>query len=142
MTKVGSLERAFDFGIWGRIGRGYEYGEKINGNTSYGNQENYNAGAEYGARVYGDFFYGKTGKVWGIYQRRHNKGKKIYTRLKFYIPTNPRTVPQQSNRSKFASGMSEWASLTQNEKNVYNERAKRKQVHGVNLFLTEYLKSN
>lgn len=142
MTKVSSTERANDFGLVGRLGRGYRYGRKIYGTKRYGNEEQYDPKSEYGAKNYGDFEYGETDNRWGIYQRRHSNGKVIYTRMKFYVPSNPRTIPQQSWRTVFASGMTAWGNLTENQKAIYNERAKGTTRHGVNLFLREYLKSN
>lgn len=142
MTKVSPSERAFNTGIVQRLGRGYRYGRKIYGTKRYGNEEQYNPKSEYGAKDYGVFLYGETDNRWGIYQRRHNQGKVIYVRMKFYIPGNPRTEEQQSWRAVFASGMTAWGNLTTNQKAVYNERAKKISLHGVNLFLREYLNSN
>lgn len=141
MTKVQSTNRTNDFGLIGRLGQAYQYGERIYGANRYGNEEVYNPQSEYGAKDYGNFEYGDTGNIWGLYQRRHNKSKVIYSRLKFYTPKNPQTAPQQNNRTKFTNGMTAWGNLTANQKNVYNERAKAKHLHGVNLFLREYLKS-
>lgn len=142
MTKVESTERVNDFGLIKKLGTAYEYGQKIYGANYYGNEEVYNPQSEYGARIYGDFKYGQTSDIWGIYQRRHNKGKVIYARLKFYTPANPQTAPQQSHRATFSAGMTAWGSLTQNQKDVYNERAKKLALHGVNLYMREYLNSN
>jgi len=142
MTKVGATERTCDFGLVGNIGTAYQYGERIFGQTHYGNEEIYNPASEYGVRNYGDFFFGETKNLWGIYQRRHKGNKLIFARLKFYTPTNPKTIPQQANRTKFADGMIVWGNLTNEQKAVYNERAKAKSLHGVNLFLREYLNSN
>jgi len=142
MAKVNAQERGNNFGMYGRIGQGYQYGRRIYGKNRYANQENSEAKANFGLRIYGDFEYGDGDNLWGIYQRRHNKGKVVYARLKFYIPKNPRTAPQQSHRAKFTAGMTAWANLTENEKASYNERAKSLSLHGVNLYMREYLKSN
>ncbi len=142
MTLVGATERVNDFGLVGSLGQGWEYGAKIYGKGHYGDEEIYNPASEYGTRTYGNFRYGDMDNIWGIYQRRHRRGKVIHARLKFYIPSNPQSATQQNNRTKFTAGMTAWTGLTQNQKNVYNERAKKKHLHGVNLFLREYLKSN
>ena len=142
MTLVGATKRVNDFGLVGSLGQAYQYGAKIYGRGHYGDEEIYNPAGEYGTRTYGNFCYGDMDNIWGIYQRRHRQGKVIYSRLKFYIPSNPRTAPQQSNRTKFTTGMTAWGNLTQNQKNVYNERAQAKHLHGVNLYLREYLNSN
>ncbi len=142
MVKVQAQDRGYNMAITGNIGKAYQYGERIYGQTYYGDEEVYDPASEYGARIYGDFLYGETKNLWGIYQRRHERGKVNYNRLKFYIPSNPRTVPQQANRTKFTNGMTAWSNLTDEQKAVYNERAKVKKVYGVNLFLREYLNSN
>jgi len=142
MTKVQATARGNNTGIFGRIGQGYEYGERVYARIQYADEEVYDPGSEFGARIYGDFFYGITGKLWGIYQRRTTVDKVSYTRMKFYTPKNPRTAPQVTNRNKFTVGMTAWSNLTNEQKAVYNERAKAKSLHGVNLFLREYLNSN
>ena len=163
MTKVGAYHRANDCGIFGRLGRGWRYGRKIYGTSRYGKSEQGLKGKEYGddpygiriygdvfedenkdefgIKLYGDFDYGEDKRIWGIYQRRHNKGKVVYAKMKFYIPSNPRTVPQQNWRAVFGAGMTAWGNLTNEQKEVYNERAKSLHLHGVNLFMREYLKS-
>lgn len=78
----------------------------------------------------------------GIYQQRHTlKGVKTI-RMKFYTPTNPRTVPQQANRTKFANAMAAWQGLTEEEKEVYRTRAKKRSMFGWGLFIREYFTSN
>ena len=142
MTKVGATQRGNNLGIYGRVGKGYKFGQRVYAKQRYGVEEHYNEGSEYGVREYGDFLYGEVGNMWGIYQRRHNKGKVIYSKLKFYRPNNPKTVPQQNWRAVFTGGMLAWKNLTNEQKAEYNERAKKISLHGVNLFMREYLKSN
>ena len=142
MTKVGATERTNDFGLVGRLGQAYSYGQRIYGGNYYGNEEVYNSRSDYGAKNYGNFNYGEMGNIWGIYHRRHNKSKVIFARLKFYTPKNPRTETQQNWRAVFTAGMTAWGNLTNDQRAVYNERAKAKKLYGVNLFLREYLNSN
>ena len=142
MTKVDSYERVYDFGISGKLGRPYFIGERLYSNFNYGEEEYQIDRNEIGVRLYSSVLYGTDDVRIGIYQRRHNKGKKINARLKFYTPANPKTAPQQAWRTVFANGMVAWANLTGEQKDVYNERAKKYQLHGVNLFLKEYLNSN
>lgn len=142
MAKVESTEQVFSFGITGKLGQAWEYGEKINGMARYGNTEHQIDKKENGIREYGQVKYGENDTRIGIYQRRHKEKKVIYSRLKFYIPKNPQTTPQQAHRTIFINGMSEWKNLTQEQKNAYNKKAHKKHLHGVNLFLREYLKTN
>lgn len=80
--------------------------------------------------------------VFGIWQMRMTKRGKRPIRMKFYTPTNPQTELQEANRAKFAAAMSAWGSLTPTEKGAYNERAKKRGLYGVNLFIREYFTSN
>jgi len=142
MTKVESDARVNDFGLVGRLGQAYQYGAKIYGRGHYGDEEIYSPASENGVKINGDYFFGDMDNLWGIYQRRHHNGKVTYARLKFYNPTNPRTAPQTTQRNKFVAGMAAWSILTNKQKSSYNERAKAKHLHGVNLYLREYLNSN
>lgn len=119
MAIVGSTERVNDFGLVGKLGLAFTFGEKILGQSYYGDEDD----------------------IRGIFQRRHSKGKVIYVKERFYIPKNPQTTPQQTWRDKFKDGMTAWANLTDEQKNVYNLQGKRFKKHGVNIFMTEYLNS-
>lgn len=141
MPRVESTERTNDFGLFGTLGKPYHFGERILGHYSYGDEEPQINKNEYGARQYGAIEYGEDDIRAGIYQRRHKNGKVTYTRLRFYTPSNPRTVPQQSWRANFTTGMTAWSNLTETQKKVYNDRAKSLPLHGVNIFLREYLNS-
>lgn len=78
----------------------------------------------------------------GIYRTDNVTGETKYYREPFYIPSNPRTAAQQSQRMKYAAGIVAWQSLTDEQKNVYNQRALQKKFSGYNLFLKEYLLSH
>jgi len=85
MTLVGSIERTNDTGLVGKLGQGFQYGERIYGKAHYGDEEIYNPASENGVKINGDYFFGDMDNIWGIYQRRHNKDKTIFARLKFII---------------------------------------------------------
>jgi hypothetical protein len=78
----------------------------------------------------------------GIYQMRMTKRGKRPIKMKFYVPTNPQTVPQEANRTKFAAAMAAWMALTTEQKNVYNARAKKRNMFGWGLFIREYYQAN
>jgi len=142
MAKVNSSERFNDFAAWGIFGRGWEYGARMFGADRYGEEEVQYILCGYGASVFGKAEYGSDNIRWGIYQRRKNNGRTSYCRMKFYFPKNPRSGPQQSWRAVFIAGMNAWAVLTDEQKEVYNQRARKYRMHGVNLFMKEWLKSN
>lgn len=78
----------------------------------------------------------------GIWQMRKTKRGKRPVKMKFYTPTNPQTVPQEANRTKFANAMSAWGALSSGDKAVYNGRAKKRNMFGWGLFIREYYQSN
>lgn len=141
MPDVQATERTNDFGLVGSLGHAHHFGERISGGYNYGEEEYQIDVNEYGVKELGKVEYGEDDVRIGVYQRRHENGKVTYKRLKFYIPQNPRTAPQQSWRANFTAGMTAWGNLTDEQKAVYNERVKGRPLHGVNLYLREYLKS-
>lgn len=78
----------------------------------------------------------------GIYQMRKTKRGKVPIKMVFYSPTNPQTELQQANRQKFADAMASWGELTNEEKKVYNKRAKKRNMFGWGLFIREYYQAN
>ncbi len=78
----------------------------------------------------------------GIYQRKLTKKGKQTSKMKFYYPTNPRTVEQQAWRAVFMDGKLAWDSLTIEEKELYNRRAIPLKFSGYNLFQREYLNTH
>ena len=98
--------------------------------------------SEYGQRIYGSHEYGEYDIRYGIYQVRKVEGKQETVRKRFYIPSNPRTEPQQAHRATFANAIIGWQGLTTEQKMVYNNRTKYKPLSGYNLYLREYLLSN
>jgi len=80
--------------------------------------------------------------VHGIYQMRMTKRGKVPVKMKFYVPTNPRTAAQQANRQKFANAQAAWMALTPPEKLGYTTRAKRRSMFGWGLFIREYYQEN
>lgn len=115
-------------------------------------KNNLGRGAGYGFARRGHGAYGDTNRVSGVYQRRRvgwregvsdnpRKHSYSYTRMRYYRPTNPRTVEQQANRSKFTNAVEGWTLLTPVEKSVYNDRGKKLNRIGRNIFISEYMAS-
>lgn len=80
--------------------------------------------------------------VYGIYQMRMTRRGKVPIKMRFYAPTNPQTVPQEANRSKFAAAMSAWGGLTTEQRAAYHRRAKKRGMFPWGLFIREYYQSN
>lgn len=97
--------------------------------------------SDFGEIMFGFSDFGYYNPFNGIYQRYHVKGATFSRRLRHYITDDPKTVAQQAGRTKFAEAMTAWQALTENEKLEYNKRARRRQMFGHNLFISEYMKS-
>ena len=142
MVVINYPEKAIGDQIRKKLGRPHQYGQKIYSKVKYGEQETIIGPGQYGIRIYGIEQYGEATNLYGIYQIQTIDGHQTLIKRTFYIPSNPQTVPQQSNRSKFANAIAGWQGLTSDQKNVYNERAKYKNLSGYNLYISEYLLSN
>lgn len=73
---------------------------------------------------------------------------RFYTPLKrqdcypYNVPSNPQTPAQQANRYLFRDAMAAWSALPQEEKDVWNYRAKELSLFGKNLFVKQYMLSH
>lgn len=97
---------------------------------------------DYGTAFFGFTEFGRENEFAGIYQKYYTlKGIQQVHKL-MYWPTNPQSVPQQANRSIFASGVSAWQALSAPDKKIYNDRAYRLKIGGYHLFLREWMHSH
>jgi hypothetical protein len=80
--------------------------------------------------------FGNKTTIWKTY------GLKV-VRCKYYTPTNPRTSKQQANRSKFASAVSMWCALSDEEKASWAKIQKRvrgyRSMNPRNVFIKYYM---
>ena len=77
----------------------------------------------------------------GIYQKKKTlKGWRL-SKAQFYRTSNPRTVPQQANRSKFAAGLPLYRALSDLEKKRLTALGRRYKMTGFNLFMRYYMRS-
>ena len=142
MSLPRSIERFFDTTTYGKEGVEYKFGERRYVKFRYGREEPL-------------LFIGNddTGTSWhgkditpisrfGIYRRFTQGPVRRIVKNRYYIPKNPRTVPQQARRAVYAAGVAAWQALTDPQKEVYNQRAKGRPYSGYNLFMQEYLRSN
>lgn len=129
MPRVEGVEGALSLRPRGRIGRECFYGRARRGYSKYG-ESNVFAGV-YQRRVTGYNQYGRN---------PDRPRREYYIRMRNPLGRNPRTEPQQANRGKFADACAAWNSLTVVEKAVYNQRGKRKNRIGRNLFISEYMR--
>lgn len=60
----------------------------------------------------------------------------------YIIPRNPDTQAQRIVRRTFAGAVKTWQTLTNEEKYKYNRRARRMNMSGYNLYISQYMKAN
>ena len=125
-----------------KFGHGVTYGQRIYSKFLYGEEEPILGVGQYGYRDFGTEHYADILAPFGIYKVIKINGEQVVAKHEFYIPANPQTESQQANRSKLADAVAEWKSLTIEQKEVYNQRARYKDLSGYNLCLREYLLSN
>lgn len=142
MVVVNLPKTALGFRVRKRVGQPLLYGMRNYGKALYGLQEPPFCKSQYGNRIYGNFFYNDQYPQWGIFQVAHGRWWRTTYRREFFTPKNPRYVPQQANRQKYADAVLAWQDLSAEQKAVYNERAKYKAYSGYNLCLKEYLLSH
>jgi hypothetical protein len=59
---------------------------------------------------------------------------------KWTKPRDPKTIFQSEQRKKFAEANKAWKALSDEEKHIYNERAKGMSMSGYCLFVSEFVK--
>lgn len=75
----------------------------------------------------------------GTYRINTKGNHQICLRQNFYMQNKARTANQQSCATTFKNGMTAWQALTEEEKEVYNENAKKYRITGANLFMRGYM---
>lgn len=95
--------------------------------------------AHLGNNRIGKFALGLENPEAGVYRVDNLGGHQKTIRNPFYMQWKPRTANQNTTAQKFANGMTAWKGLTEEEKEVYNERAKKYRITGANLFMREYM---
>ena len=128
MTRKYERPKIFSIGSHKRLGKHCEYGCSMFGSTLYGSEP-----------ITVDFGENELVEVSGIYQRRWKQGKPIYVRERFYFPKYQNTEAQLATRQNMRNAMQAWGNLTDQQKLVYNIRAKGKNYNGYNLFVKEFI---
>lgn len=98
-------------------------------------------GKGYGFMSYGKAVYGACTPYSGVFQRKKTLQGWRVSQMRFGIPNNPRTVPQQSWRATFAEGLLAWRALDDSEKVLLSKKARNLRMTGFNLFMSKWLQS-
>lgn len=142
MPKIEGLDKLFSVSPRNRFGVPCRFGKSMFAEAWFGDEEIFIASTPFGTLSFADSNFGNIFIFSGIYHKIiTNRGNEIH-RHDYYFPKNPRSEAQQAQRAKYADGVAAWQALTQEQKDVYNERAKRKDFFGYHLFLREYLLSH
>jgi len=99
-------------------------------------------GKFYGKYPFGSF-YGDGPRLYGycIYQRRHVWHGIICIKERYYKSSNPHHLNCVIGQNSFRSGVKLWQSLSDEEKEIYDNYQYPKQMSGYNRFLHYYLKN-
>ena len=130
MPEIIGMEKLASLLARKRLGRHREYGRGMFAFSVYGEEDEF-ISTSGGGQI----------QTTGIYKKQFLGDRKLNYRLPYYIPYNPRTGPQQTNRQGLADGVAAWQLLTDEQKAVYNKRTLGRGMSGYNLFLKEYLLS-
>lgn len=152
MAKTESQDRFFDQAAQGTFGKAWELGQKYLGLGMCGERETEFLLFGLGIRQCGFTELGQDNQRWGVYQKRYSHWIKIDGKRKYFGPVKwireeifsektKRSESQGTRRNLFKSGMTAWKALTSEEKLEYNKNSQKLKLHGVNLFLRNWLKS-
>jgi hypothetical protein len=107
-------------GVWGRFGRP----------------------SGFGAYVFGDNRFGEFSMLNGVYQKHVTKRGKKFNLHRDNWPHNPRTEAQTVRRNLFKQAIIAWHELDSERQQEYTDRVYPPGQHGVNRFISEYMKSH
>ncbi len=96
---------------------------------------------EYGTAHFGYVELGRYNPWAGIYSHYRTRKGRPYVRKAFYWPVNPKTPAQVVCQDKMAAAVAAWQALTVPEKQVYNDRVRRRRMTGFNLYIKEFMLS-
>ncbi len=142
MPEVQGVEKLVSYIPSKRMGKHRAYGRSMFAFSEFGDDDIYLVLLPYGVASFGEINFGEHLVFSGIFRRNNETGKVKYYRLDYYIPKNPRSAPQQTQRGKMTAAVLAWQGLTAPQKEVYNKNAIGKRMSGYNFFLKEYLLSN
>lgn len=153
MVSVNPIDTLLGMQVRKKVGRATQYGRSIRGYLHYGEEQPVLGPGQYGVASPGKERYGQVQMPWGVYRVRHvrekffeagdkERGEQYIQKNEFYIPANPQSVPQQTNRAKYAAAIVGWQGLTSSQKDVYNKKAEGKKMSGFNIYIREHMLSN
>lgn len=119
MAVIGWKERAYSLGVRGKIGKPDTVGDFWLGYSDLGYQNSFS----------------------GIYQSRPRKTRRIFVKMKYCIPPQPRTSKQQGGRIKFGLAIDSWNNQTFETQVLWNKKRYPYHMSGYNRYLSNFLKT-
>jgi len=106
----------------------------------------YHDTGRFGLFNYGNYEFGAENEIGrdldGVYQMRDCVEGKIPVKMRFQLTREETpTEARVANWTKFAEAVAAWQALTDEQKKVYNDRAKGTSKTGNNIFISEYMLS-
>jgi len=142
MVEITGIDKLFSCVVRKRFGLYRKFGTSQFAHSHFGDDDIYFVRTGFGTAELGFDIFSDIIILTGVYRTEStSKGLRCY-REPYYITRNPRTVAQQAWRKVFGDAVRAWRDLTSEEKELYNKRAKRKNMSGYNLFISDYLKSH
>ena len=135
------MDNLYSMQAWGKIGITGHFGECQFGSNHIGCQNKFISRCDYGKFQFGEGPIGDIDEFNGIYQRRHDGERVFCVKQDWWVSKNPRTEPQQANRSKFADIIASWHGLTPEQKMLYNQKSKYKRLTGFNIYIAEQMRA-
>lgn len=142
MVIVEKMEVPFSLSTRKKFGKATHYGQKRYAQVFYGEERTIFGSVFYGRQIYGTNKYADISDFYGVYKMVKGKHRAEIVKMDFYIPRNPRYIPQQANRDKMTSAVAGWQGLTNAEKTRYNRKAIHKHYFGYHQYIKEYLLSH
>lgn len=81
-------------------------------------------------------------KIAGIYQKRPRPNGQIFVRMKHYHCRNPKTIPQQANRSIFADAVASWQACSEAQKSAWRRKKYPRGMSGYHRYLRNYMRTH
>lgn len=94
-----------------------------------------NLNSTLGLMILGQNFLGS----WWLKKIIDGENHKSICRMRHYVPTNNQLIPQQAWRNYFATVLSSWQALTENEKNIWRKYNYPTHMSGYNRYLRKHL---
>jgi hypothetical protein len=122
-----------------RVGSPFSYGVGQYAFSHYGVEPRFSCSRPYGTGPYGGCVYGDHVLLDAVYQMVMVNRRRIAQRVRYSVPLNPQSVPQEANREKFGDAVVGWQALSEPQREVYRDRAVGRNMSGYNLYLREQM---